>query len=63
MSALIFNIVSWMHQKDKKKMKTWEGRLVCMYGSHHEREHGNRSVAALGWILRTMKGQDSHIRS
>ena len=36
MSALIFNIELAGCQKDKEKMKTWEGRLVCMCGSHHE---------------------------
>lgn len=36
MSALIFNIELAGCQKDKEKMKTWKGRLVCMCGSHHE---------------------------
>ena len=36
MSALIFNTEIPGCQKNKEKMKTWEGRLVYMSHSHHE---------------------------
>ena len=36
MSLVIFNIELPGCQKNKEKVKTWEGRLVCMCHSHHE---------------------------